>query len=514
VSLNDILSGQREALGLAPVNAKPQVSEATLRLVGDTGATSYGRKALLEEVERVRQAVEGERNETLFKAACNLLELVNGGQLADHEVREMLEAAGQHVGLDSGEIAQCVRSAEKRTAEKARGPKVEQIDGLRVDPLTGEVLSESTPGAIEDNGAALVAAVTPPDAPERTSWWPRDIAGLIAGNDNEGEVPPAFLERNDGHHLFYRGKVNALIGESESGKSWIGLLAVVQALLAGDAVLILDFEDTASGVVGRLRDMGCTADQLARLAYVSPDETLGFAQQRDLAEVLNEHRPALILFDGVNAAMTMLGLNLTDNMDATKFSMLVLRPLKRTGACVVTIDHVTKSKEGRGSYAIGAQAKRADIDGCALLVEVVRPFGKGMVGKLRLTVSKDRPGEVRAISSGGKNAGTVALHSSTNGSVNAFIEAPDLRLKDEKPAWRPTILMQRVSEYLVEAGQEMSTNTIVRNVTGNDKKLPEAADFLVEDGYAERRITPSGTKMYASIAPYKAPPEDLPPSSA
>lgn len=511
MNLNEILAAQRAGLGLAPAGEKPQVSEATLRLVGDSGGTGYGRKALLEEVETVRQAVDGERNNTLYAAACNLFELVNGGHLSDQEVRASLESAGLHVGLDLGEIEQVFGSAEKKTAEKARGPSTsggadeEMLALLDVDPDTGEVLA--------DQGEALVGAVTTAEEPERTSWWPRDLTALVAG-ESDDEPPPAYLERGDSRRLLYRGKVNALIGESESGKSWIGQFAVAQALQAGENVLILDFEDTAAGVVGRLRSMGCTADQLARLVYVSPDETLGFAQQRDLAEVLNTHRPTFILFDGVNAAMTMLGLNLTDNMDVTKFSMAVLRPLKRTGACVLTIDHVTKSKEGRGSYAIGAQAKRADIDGCALLVEVVRPFGKGMVGRLRLAVSKDRPGAVRSVCAGGKNAGTVVLRSAADGAVNVMIEAPDLRDAAEKPAWRPTVLMQRASEFLIEAGQEMSTNVVVRAVTGNDKSLAEALDYLVTDGYAERRITPAGTKMYRSVMPYRAPVEDTSATSA
>jgi hypothetical protein len=30
------------------------------------------------------------------------------------------------------------------------------------------------------------------------------------------------------------------------------------------------------------------------------------------------------------------------------------KPIANSGACVITIDHVTKSKDNRGNYAIGA----------------------------------------------------------------------------------------------------------------------------------------------------------------
>ena len=258
------------------------------------------------------------------------------------------------------------------------------------------------------------------DATERTSWWPKDLAIVLAGGDPE--PAPEFLQRLDGVSLFYQGKVNGLIGESESGKTWVALLAALQALQARQRVLYLDFEDTAAGIVSRLRSMGASDDDLACLAYVGPDEDLSDNAKRDLREAINDAPPDLIVMDGFNAAMALMGLELTDNTDATRFSQQLLKPLAATGACVVYVDHVPKSKDNRGKGGIGAQAKRAMTTGCAIAVDVVEPFGRGMTGRLRLTVDKDRPGHVRAASVEAKGAGTAVLVSGDDGSVQVQIE--------------------------------------------------------------------------------------------
>ena len=258
------------------------------------------------------------------------------------------------------------------------------------------------------------------DDVSRTSWWPRDLAATMAGDDPEPD--PEFLARLDGAHLFYRGKVNGIIGESESGKTWVALLAARQALEAGQAVMYLDFEDTASGIVGRLRSMGCRDEWFGNLTYISPDETLSDNAKRDLAETVASGHPDLVVLDGFNAAMTLMGLDINDNGDATSFSQRLLKPLARTGACVVYVDHVPKNKDQRAKGGIGAQAKRAMTTGCAIAVDVAAAFGRGMTGRLRLTIDKDRPGHVRAIAVEARSVGTAVLTSGDDGSVTVEIE--------------------------------------------------------------------------------------------
>jgi hypothetical protein len=177
--------------------------------------------------------------------------------------------------------------------------------------------------------------------------------------------------------------------------------------------------------------------------------------------------------------MTLLNLELTSNRDATFFSQQLLKPLAMSGAAVITIDHVTKSKEGRGNYAIGAQAKRADINGAAIMVEVILPFGRGMSGELTLKVTKDRPGHVRANSKEAKFAGTVHLKSSAKGQVEMTIQAPN----GERNRLRPTHLMEAVSKLLEAANGALSKTSIVGDVKGRKEWVLTACQMLIDEKF-------------------------------
>ena len=310
---------------------------------------------------------------------------------------------------------------------------------------------------------------------ERSSWYPKPLD--LTGETEEPE--PEFLARNDGHRLFYRGKINALLGESESGKTWVALHAVAQSLHLQEKVIYLDFEDSGKGILSRLRALGLEDRHFENFTYANPDQNLTLDERIDLIDALMEIVPELIVVDGVNAAMTLLNLELTSNRDATFFSQQLLKPLALSGACVITIDHVTKSKESRGNYAIGAQAKRADINGAAIMCEVVLPFGRGMSGELTLKVTKDRPGHVRANSKEAKFAGTVQLKSSATGSVEMTILAPN----GERNRLRPTHLMEAVSKLLEAAQGALSKNAIEKDVKGKAEWVRVACQVLIDEKY-------------------------------
>jgi hypothetical protein len=178
--------------------------------------------------------------------------------------------------------------------------------------------------------------------------------------------------------------------------------------------------------------------------------------------------------------MTLLNLELTSNRDATFFSQQLLKPLAGSGACVITIDHVPKSKDNRGNYAIGAQAKRADINGCAIAVEVTLPFGRGMNGELNLKVTKDRPGAVRENSKEAKFAGTVQLRSTHEGMVTMVIESPQMASGDRT---RPTHLMEQVSKTLEAASMPLSKNAVIKEVQGRREWVLIAIQNLIDEKF-------------------------------
>jgi hypothetical protein len=336
--------------------------------------------------------------------------------------------------------------------------------------------------------ASEPSSSTDPD--DRTSWWPRHPAQAL--DDDNAEPGPAHLTRDDGQALFYPGRINGLLGPSESGKTWIALHAAVQAVQAGDNVTILDFEDTHRGTLGRLKALWLTDDQIRdHVAYIGPDEPITsplFPAGRDLHEHLTHWQPACIVLDGVNAAMTLHGLDLISNKDATIFAQHVLRPLTTTGACVIYVDHTPKDKDNNSAGGIGAQAKRAMTTGCAIRVHVNKQFGKGQNGTLTLNVDKDRQGDVRGASKpsgeGGHWAGTAQLTSHDDGTVTIVVQSPDTRdaIRKEAPTFRPTVYMERVSEY-VTANPGMGQKFIKGAVRGDHHRNLDALLRLIDEGW-------------------------------
>jgi Bifunctional DNA primase/polymerase, N-terminal/AAA domain len=333
-------------------------------------------------------------------------------------------------------------------------------------------------------------------AKERSSWYPRPL-------DLDGEIDqlvPEFLAREDGHRLFYKGKINAVLGESESGKTWVALLGVKQALDVAERVIYLDFEDSGKGILARLRSMGVEDIKFKDFIYANPDQNLTLEERMDLVDALSEFQPDWIIVDGVNAAMTLLNLELTSNRDATFFSQQLLRPLAQSGAGVITIDHVPKSKDNRGDYAIGAQAKRADINGSAIAVSVSKPFGKGMTGELNLKVTKDRPGSLREHSKDAKFAGKVILKSDASGKVMMSIQNPQM---GEEGQIKPTHLMEAVSRLLEGASMPLSKSAVIKETTGKTEWVMIAIKYLIEENFIEIENGSRNSLNLKLLKPYR-----------
>jgi hypothetical protein len=315
-----------------------------------------------------------------------------------------------------------------------------------------------------------------------SSWIPQDITDMQL----EDEPGPSILKREDGNFILYANKINAIFGESESGKTWIALEAVRQELANKHVVFYLDFEDSARGIKNRLKTMGVASDRLRHFRYANPDEGITKGVMDVIQSEIAIHKPSLIVVDGVNAAMNLLGLDLEKNKDATTFSQLILRPMRMENAAILTIDHVTKSKDTRGNYAIGAQAKRADIDGVAIAVDVATPFGRGLDGCLNLKVTKDRPGFVRAICQDAKDLGMANLISNKDGTIKITITGGSVHVSTREHK------MAEISQFFEAHGAEMSQNELRKNLRaahieiGNDE-LSATLEALIASGHVEYR---------------------------
>lgn len=81
----------------------------------------YGQAALAAEVDNVRRAAEGTRNETLHVAAFNCGQLCHDGRLDSREAARALLDAAAAAGLDEKEAVATIASAFKGAASKPRG---------------------------------------------------------------------------------------------------------------------------------------------------------------------------------------------------------------------------------------------------------------------------------------------------------------------------------------------------------------------------------------------------------
>lgn len=346
----------------------------------------------------------------------------------------------------------------------------------------------------------LTASVTQLHADDELppSWLPVDLGPVLDGTLEP--LLPTVGRRVDGVGLFYPGKIHSVVSETEAGKTWFALAGCLDEMHSGHNVLYIDFEDDVAGVVGRLITMGATTSMISEhFSYVRPAETLG-GRLPAMAVQLAQLDPSLIVLDGVTEAMVLHGMDPLGLVDTAKFRAL-LTSFVTTGAAVVALDHVTKSTEGRGRYAIGSVHKLNGIDGAQYLLESRRPHAIGLRGVASIKVGKDRPAQLRKHglpSSGGLYwFGDLVVDSRTP-IVEVSIEPPHERSDD----FRPTVLMQRISDALAKHGP-LSQTKIRAVVGGQAQAASKALTLLVLDGYVSEGDSKHPHQL---IKPY-APPE-------
>jgi AAA domain len=242
-----------------------------------------------------------------------------------------------------------------------------------------------------------------------TTWRPIDLGPVLRGEKRPLE--PEFLARDDGQPLIYRGAPHVFYGESETLKSWAAHLAAKSFLDEGLRVLYIDFESNDVTFVQGARQVGVSDGFIGtQYVYIRPDEPLYVTTRSGEMEPVAdatfhldaaryELKPALIIVDGVSEAYALHGWNINDATDAARFVKVFGRWDDDTAS--IAIDHAGKNAE-RGQ--IGSQHKRAGIDGAQYLFEAEQRQGRGGHSIARISVTKDRPGAVRAFAPDGRVA--------------------------------------------------------------------------------------------------------------
>lgn len=102
-----------------PRASKERAAARGLALVSQTVTPDYVESAIRSELDEVRSATEGHRNDTVFKAAASIGSMLHLG-LAEAEVADRLFLAAQQTGLPDEEIATAIRSGLSKGAENPR----------------------------------------------------------------------------------------------------------------------------------------------------------------------------------------------------------------------------------------------------------------------------------------------------------------------------------------------------------------------------------------------------------
>lgn len=400
--------------------------------------------------------------------------------------------------------AELVRAALEGVALEARVVLPAHGKDAADHLAAGHTISDFVPFEADDD----VDPAADLEVEDHTSWWPVDLGPLFDGSAEA--LHPSLFRREDGQAILYPGKAHAFNGEPESGKSWAALLACVQAVNDGEPVLYIDFEDTAPTVVSRLVNLGAKPEAImARFTYISPSDPLWWHDKvtgagLEFNQLLEERPFSLAIIDGVTEAMVLHGLDINSNNDVATFYKILPRRIQAKGTATVQIDHVPKSKENRGRGGIGGQHKLAGID-VSFTFEVTAPFGIGRSGAARISIEKDRPGQLRQHASGRRLAELHLVSDATTGALSAELKAPDTVVQ-AGDHWQPTLLMRAVYEYVHDCnnnGAHPSQNDIEHGVSGKAENIRTAVAELKRIGVLGTGIDGHKNWNHTILRPYE-----------
>jgi hypothetical protein len=227
---------------------------------------------------------------------------------------------------------------------------------------------------------------------EPTTWDAINLGPYLSGEVQQPQ-PSIGIVRDDGVRLLYPGREHAVLGETESGKSWLAIGCVAVELINDHRVVYVHYEEAdPSSTIERLRLLGVPPDVItAGLRFVSPSRPVRVGW----LEALLDPPPTLVVHDGVNEAMALHGADIMAADGASNFRRRLIAPCVRAGAATLACDHLPKNVDGRGRDAYGSVHKGNALDGARIVLENVKPFGRGLRGVSHVYVTKDRPGQLR-----------------------------------------------------------------------------------------------------------------------
>jgi hypothetical protein len=320
---------------------------------------------------------------------------------------------------------------------------------------------------------------------EEGSWTPRSLIDL----DANPPEPPTI------GGLLYPAKRTLLSGETESLKTWLGLILAKAEMDIGLPVAWVDLDAMGSAaLLERLRALGVTDEKIDSLfAYYEPAERLIDDVLTEVCDDIATRGNRLFVIDAFNPMLSLHGLDPSSTPDIETFWREVATPITVAGAAPTLLDHVTKNPDSRGKYSYGSERKASGAT-VHIGFKLLDAFARGATGRALLTTHKDRPGYLpRPV------IGQLVLES--DGELVTYTLKPDRSHAGDK--FRPTNLMEKVSTSLAAQDKPVPRGEIETGVTGSNPAIRTAIDVLIEEGYARQTDGPHGAKLVEHVRRYR-----------
>ena len=497
---------ERKLFGDKPQQLPEAVFTNVVNINKNQDIRAYSVKALVDELYDVANAPEGTRNHTLNNAALKLGTLVAAGGLTQLEVIQPLLDAAISNGLSESEAVATTRSGYEFGLLNPREipNSVDLLDAFireytYATPTPSPITPEQGEQALEGHTEPLKGIE--PDEDDEPALPYADLTWAA-----NGEVRPPTLpsigERNDGAHILYAGKINGIYGDPETAKTWFALHLAQQVLSAGGTVALIDIDHNGENdTVDRLRKLGVSNQLIgdpAHFRYYIPETPAELLATRD--DIIEQH-PTLCILDSIGELIPMLGLDSNSNDDISRGYRAMLTPLAQEHTAVLTIDHLAKAGKSDHGYAIGGIAKKRIINGAYYHAEALTIPAPGIVGKVRIMVTKDRPGGIREHAPQGSLGNFIIDSSASDGHINTLIA------NTIGSPLRPTNTMERISRLL--AGTDgMHKTTINKEIAVKQATMDQAIIVLVQEGFV-RTSQVAGKTIYYHERDYRQLDEEL-----
>ena len=358
------------------------------------------------------------------------------------------------------------------------------------------------------------ASEVPPMPVPTTTWEPVDLGPYLRGEIRMPR-PSLGMARSDGQLFIYPGCEHAIVGETESGKTWLALGCAAAEMTARRDVVYIHFEEpNPLSTIERLRLLDVDPQMIAAgLRFVAPTVNLQFASW---LEPLLDPPPALVVLDGINEAMSLLGAEIKEADGVALFRRALVTPFLKVGAATIACDHVPMTRDPSRRDAYGSVHKGNALTGARIALETIDPFGRAMRGVSNVYITKDRPGRLRAHgrvdarAPGKTYFGTLV--------VDDMIGGPDFMMrlwapnKDDDASRQPTMTRSQLADivYDVLAGlpdQAVgSREKLYAHLRANGQHLREEAvrevlEDLIVAGRVKEVSGPRGAKAMQQSRP-------------